>query len=400
MDLNTLDFKLKPDEDIISYKIRCYNLKEDKKISWRKLAVLMNEQLNVCHDESYYRRESKKFRLEGLLIDSSSDDILKDDIADLIEELKKERIKLQDERSQNRAYIRRFAREETLKEIALDCAKEISKHKSNSIDFKGPDFKLSKAKRTGILMISDWHYGMEFENYFNTYSPDICRNRVSELLNQVIEIGLQNSIEELCVFNLSDLIAGRIHKTIRLESREDVISQTIHVSEILSSFLSILSGYFKIRYVDVMDNHSRLEPIKTESLEMESLVRIIPWYLKERLKDKTNISIEDNVFADDIATMDVYGFKVAAVHGHKDKPSKVIENMSSMTRRRNDLILTAHLHHMSVDEEHECMRVSNGSLMGTDTYANDLRLTNKPSQTMIIATPENITKCIYKIDLQ
>ena len=400
MDLNTLDFKLKPDEDTISYKIRCYNLKEDKKISWRKLAVLMNEQLNICHDESYYRRESKKFRLEGLMIDSSSDDILKDDIADLIEELKKERIKLQDERSQNRAYIRRFAREETLKEIALDCAKEISKHKSNSIDFKGPDFKLPKAKRTGILMISDWHYGMEFENYFNTYSPDICRNRVSELLNQVIEIGLQNSIEELCVFNLSDLIAGRIHKTIRLESREDVISQTIHVSEILSAFLSILSGYFKIRYVDVMDNHSRLEPIKTESLEMESLVRIIPWYLKERLKDKANISIEDNVFADDIATMDIYGFKVAAVHGHKDKPNKVIENMSSMTRRRNDLILTAHLHHMSVDEEHECMRVSNGSLMGTDTYANDLRLTNKPSQTMIIATPENITKCIYKIDLQ
>lgn len=54
---------------------------------------------------------------------------------------------------------------------------------------------------------------------------------------------------------------------------------------------------------------------------------------------------------------------------------------------------------ISHDENHECLRLSNGSLMGVDQYANDLRLTSKPSQNMIIVSEDDVTEAIYKIKL-
>ena len=43
--------------------------------------------------------------------------------ADILAEIKKERIKLSDERTQNNAYIRRISREETIKEIETKAIK-------------------------------------------------------------------------------------------------------------------------------------------------------------------------------------------------------------------------------------------------------------------------------------
>jgi predicted phosphodiesterase len=149
----------------------------------------------------------------------------------------------------------------------------------------------------------------------------------------------------------------------------------------------------------VVDNHSRLEPNKKDSIELETLVRIIPWYLEQRLKDNKRIKILYNTFADDIISFKVFDFNIVAVHGHKDSPAKVINNMIAATRQRNDLVLTAHLHHFSSDEEQECLRISNGSLMGVDTYAQDLRLHSKASQNFIVVGKDNVAKAIYKINL-
>ena len=243
------------------------------------------------------------------------------------------------------------------------------------------------------------HYGFDFVNPWNTYNLEIAKKRIAKLLNETIKFCKEQKVTNINVLNLADLIAGRIHLTIRLESRIDVISQVMEVSEVLTEALINLNSQFDIVYTDVMDNHSRLEPNKKDSIELETLVRIIPWYLKQRLKDFNTITFLDNEFADDIATFKVFGFNVAAVHGHKDKPNQVIKNLSVMTRRKNDLVLSAHFHHMSLEESDECIRISNGSLMGVDNYAQDLRLVNKPSQTFIVCTPENVTECIYKINL-
>ena len=56
-----------------------------------------------------------------------------------------------------------------------------------------------------------------------------------------------------------------------------------------------------------------------------------------------------------------------------------------------------HIHHFSADEINETVQLTNGSLMGTDDFAQKNRLTSKPSQNLIIVTKENVIDTICRI---
>ena len=256
---------------------------------------------------------------------------------------------------------------------------------------------LRNEEKEAVLLLSDWHYGIEFNNKWNVYNPDIAKERVTRLYKKVVSHCMDNDISHIHVLNLADLIAGRIHLTIRLESRIDVITQIMEVSELLAQFLNNLTRYFEVDYYSCLDNHSRVEPNKSDSLDLESLCRITDWYLKERLGDTVNI--HDNKFGDDIITLNVLGHPIIGVHGDKDRQNSVIEKMTLFTRQSYDLACTAHMHHFSADEHTGTVLISNGALMGCDTYSKNLRLYSDPSQTLIIVSKENVTECVYRIVL-
>lgn len=347
----------------------------------------MNERFNQSYSEGYWRRRYHSLAsdiLEEVSNDNPTDDAL---LA-----LKLERYKLADERTQANAYYRRLSREQTIKEIAAEIADKFNNKKLL------PQFDVvhrADGNKEAILCISDWHYGMDFSNYWNQYNPDIARERIANLQNEVANTIIDEGISHLYIVNLGDMIAGRIHLTIRLESRIDVITQTIEVSEILAEFIHALSQYVKIDYYDCADNHSRLEPNKKEALNLETLQRIIPWYLQSRLNNLDDITIHtNNMYGEDIINFNVFDYKVAGVHGNKDRPIDVVNNINLLTKEHFDMILTAHLHHFSADEKDDTLIISNGSLMGTDTYSKNLRLYSRPSQNLIIATPNN---CFYSL---
>ena len=77
----------------------------------------------------------------------------------------------------------------------------------------------------------------------------------------------------------------------------------------------------------------------------------------------------------------------------------MIDKLSMMTRDSYDLVLAAHLHHFSCGEKNTCVSIGNGTLMGTDNYAESLRLSSTPSQNLIVVTPENVTESIHRIIL-
>lgn len=348
----------------------------------------MNERFNHSYSEGYWRRRYHSLAsdiLEEVSADENKDDALM--------ALKLERYKLADERTQANAYYRRLSREQTIKEIAIEVADKISSKKIL------PQFDIAHIandSKEAILCISDWHYGMDFTNYWNNYNPDIARERIVKLQDMVIKTIVDEGISRLHIVNLGDMIAGRIHLTIRLESRIDVITQTIEVSEILAEFIHALSQYTKIDYYDCADNHSRLEPNKKEALNLETLQRIIPWYLQTRLSNQNDITIHtNNRYGEDIINFNIFDYKIAGVHGDKDRPIDVVNNINLLTKEHFDMILTAHLHHFSADEKDDTLIISNGSLMGTDTYSKNLRLYSRPSQNLIIATPNN---CFYSLE--
>ena len=348
----------------------------------------MNERFNHSYSEGYWRRRYHSLAsdiLEEVSADENKDDALM--------ALKLERYKLADERTQANAYYRRLSREQTIKEIAIEVADKISSKKIL------PQFDIAHRandSKEAILCISDWHYGMDFTNYWNNYNPDIARERIVKLQDMVTKTIVDEGISRLHIVNLGDMIAGRIHLTIRLESRIDVITQTIEVSEVLAEFIHALSQYTKIDYYDCADNHSRLEPNKKEALNLETLQRIIPWYLQTRLSNQNDITIHtNNRYGEDIINFNIFDYKIAGVHGDKDRPIDVVNNINLLTKEHFDMILTAHLHHFSADEKDDTLIISNGSLMGTDTYSKNLRLYSRPSQNLIIATPNN---CFYSLE--
>lgn len=318
-------------------------------------------------------------------------------LKDLLAEIKKERCKLREETAQNNAYIRVLAREDTIKEIAHDLATQLNEKKF--LEEPSTILEDKYSEKEGILLLSDWHYGIVCNNYWNRYDPEIAKERASELVKKVIDYGKNNDIQRLNVLNLGDMISGRIHLSLRLQSRIDVITQIMEVSELLAEVLRSLSEHFIIHYYQCFDNHSRVEPNKPDAIQLESLARITPWFLMERLSNNCNVLFHCNTFDEDIISFRCLGHNIGAAHGDKDYPSKLAENITMMTKKPYDLVCAGHMHHHSEDERNQVEIICNGSLMGTDEYAKDQRLNSKPSQTLIIASENNVREVVYKINL-
>lgn len=389
--------------------------KQQNDITWENIADIINDKYNVQHSESFYRKRYKYLLDEEVVTDpevnkndsvccnsscgcSNTSSISNTDESDLLRKIKIEKVKLSDERVQNNAYIRALAREETLKEIAKQAVEQMSNSKILELS---DCIQENTGFNAAILVISDWHYGIICNNSWNKYDPDIAVQRLIKLKYETIRHCQENNVSKLYVINLSDLICGRIHLPLRLESRFDVITQTMRVSEILAEFLNDLSSYYKIEYYDCEDNHSRVEPNKANSLHLENFTRVIKWYLKSRLENNYRIIIhENNTFSDDIITFTCNGFNFAAVHGDKDRMSNVVESISLMTKQHFDVILTAHLHHFAADEINETVVIQNGSLVGPDTFATSIRKTAVPSQILLVVSKNNPTEAIYRIILK
>lgn len=381
-----------------------YENKSEFGLTWDDIAAIMNKYEETAKSGNAYRKMYSRIKNKvddeyqlsfNLQPENNQDEqnMIKENVG-----VQKEIQRYKDERTQLNAIYRQYSRELLLKDIAVECADLIAKNNPFSEIDKYTAIKATN--RTGILLLSDWHYGITINNHWNKYDPDVCRERVGKLLAQTIRLIDVYGIETLYVLNLGDLISGRIHAQLRIENREDAVSQVIHVSELLAQFLNDLSKHVYVEYYDCLDNHSRVEPNIKESLRLESLARIITWYLKERFYGRNDVSIAFNDYSDDIISFRTEnGWNVVGVHGDLDPQKAVIKNMRGMLDERPDLVCTAHLHHFSANEENECVMVSNPCLMGTDGFAESKRLTSRPAQTFIVSDTNSPDYAIHRIVL-
>ena len=311
--------------------------------------------------------------------------------------LEKAKTQYRDQKRENAKLLREEARLDNIKgfiqEVALDIAvqKPLNIHRVPV----GVD-----TATEGVLLISDWHYGMEIDNFINSYNKSIFIQRIEMLANNVIEYGLTNNINTLHVCDLGDLCAGLIHANIRVTSSEDVVSQTMYVAEVLAEILTSFAMTFpNVKFYSVLDNHSRVTPNLNDSLAIESFARFVHWYLQSRLKYIPNVEICNTNIDEDIAKFKVCNLTCLAVHGHRDNLSTIIKTLTSFTKTFADYIFLGHTHSPAIKEDYGCQAVVNGSLMGTDDYARHLRLATFPSQTFMIFN-ESGKLCQYDIRLK
>ena len=192
--------------------------------------------------------------------DSCSEDEI-NRLISIKQEVYKEKVRLSDQKREYLKHLRSDARYENLVNVLRYELSNIEPLKL---------FTCENYKNTGVsasLLLSDIHYGASSDNVLNLYNVDVCEERINELLNKTIYYCSIHRVQTLYINLLGDNISGLIHCNNRVEAEEDVVSQVIHVSELISTFISQLSKHVpEIRVVGVCGNHSRVTPNKKENI--------------------------------------------------------------------------------------------------------------------------------------
>lgn len=264
-------------------------------------------------------------------------------------------------------------------------------------------FPIERFKNEAVLVLSDWHYGMVTDNVWNRYNTDIADYRIRCLMNRVEEKLNLHEISKLHIVVLGDMISGHIHNTCRIKSSEDTVDQLMHVSERLAELIAELGECVN----DVMvyctyGNHARVTPNLKESIHSDNLERIIPFWMKERLRHRRDIHfVEDNAY--EIIRIRPCGHETGAVHGDLDTGKDSMLILSQLYQKNfgepMEYLLTGHMHNSFTHEQLGIEQIGVGCLCGSDEYAKNKRLFGKPSQTFLVFTSDGLDS-IHEINLK
>ena len=399
--MNKKEFIKKRDEEsVLGYMARLYRHITELGCTSKELNKIINSELGTSYAESSTRCNSKSYNIgreEGIREYAKSDNEAFKELEDSKLELKKLKIQYQDQRRIYESYVRSDSRFEHLKDELMTNVQKLNEiHPLYTFE----SYKQNKydVYREACLMISDVHLGMVINDSFNKYDMDVAKIRFNYLRDKVIEYCTLNNVSVLHVELLGDLPNGYIHTGTRINNEEDVISQIIDISELLSNFLHDISKYISaIEVYSTIGNHGRCMSIK-DNIQLENFERLIPWYLETRLKDCGNVEIIQTENKDDIIVYDIINEKIFACHGHKDKLGTIVDDLSKFLKVFPSEVHVGHYHAHKTTVDSDITLVVNGSFCGTDEYAESIRKRNNASQTLIIYN-EKGQECLYNIKL-
>lgn len=295
-----------------------------------------------------------------------------------IQELKKERYKLNDESRRLHNLLRTEARWEKIVEYLHQTVESYRYEPSDYVAYK----RYEGGKNEATLLLSDWHIGSEFHTFHNTYGLDVAKSRADRLCNDVLEYCELHKIKTLYIEILGDMVSGNIHLTTRLSNNENIIEQIVETSEMLGKFVyEIAKVVPNVKIVYCVGNHGRVNANVKESIAEENFEYLIRWYLESKLAQLDNVEWVYNTIDKEVAYYELdCGRKIASCHGHREKNYK--ESTKNLAHYfgvcQVDEVHMGHFHNHQVINN----VIVNGSFMGTDAYARQLRYHDLPSQTL------------------
>lgn len=389
-------YKRKENENDLDYIVRLFENKKEYDLDYQelfKLAFGIELATDECR-KRYYGIKMVLDKYKDNLINKNPNEI-RNELYVTMQDIIKERIKLSDERVSLTKTLRNKARCETIEEIAFKCVENIE----NRNDKFSSEYIINNGNKSMIITLSDFHYGLNTEEFNNTYNPEVFIERLEKFKNKIIDLLYNNPIEKLYIIGLGDYISGYIHSTIRIENRENVVEQVLNVSEHICQFINALSSYVNIEYRDTIGNHSRMMANRKESIDKESFDLLIHQFIKERFRDCKNIEIIESDINEKMGTLSVYNKNYAFTHGNGFSFGTIVQDMSLLTGKFYEAIFIGHFHHQSMDEQQKCYVYASGSLSGNDSYSNKIRKTSNPSQNIYILNEKDGIECQYIVKL-
>lgn len=362
-------------------------------ITWDDVADILNSELGENYTSSKWRKNYQMMKkgFDKARQQNIEDGEILDEIELKKEELYMQQVKTRDKLREYRKTLRDEARIENLKDVAIECAKEVAL--TNPLFIQNYP-KIDSQGKVAVLSLSDLHYGELVNDFLNTYNTDVFMERMSKITEDTINYCKLMNVTTLKVLNLGDWISGGIHVTTRILAEEDSVGQTMVVAEVVAEMLATFAKEIPVvEFHSVTDNHSRINKNYKEHIEKESFSRFIPWYIETRVSDIENIKVVKNKINEveefEIGVFDIFEEKAFYVHGHNDKIATMISDLTLMTKMFPIAVFTGHLHKNFEDEVHGIDLIMNPSAIGSGEYSKKIRKTSRPRQKLTIYENNN-----------
>ena len=398
--MSSVDLDRKPGESELTYINRLGTAKYEGLIdmTWQELADVFNKNLRqdgAWWNESTYRKKFASMRhiSEEFGTNYSSADA--DELRELRRELEKEKVKLRDERTAYNKLIRDEARKESFKEQFIHAIEEAAGR--YALEYHDHVSTVTVSDNDLLIPLTDIHAGVSINNFWNSYSEDIMIERLNHYLDRIFEIQKRHNSQDAYVV-ISEAINGFIHPLNRIQSNQDIIDQFLMIIGYISDFIQALSEKFQHVYIYVAPgNHSRLNAKKDENLEHENLDNLIIPFLKQKFQNYKNVHAYVNDIEQSMAVFSIRNINVCAVHGDKDCFDNVADSINKLLKTRIDLILIGHLHTNAMKTTGDVKVIRSGCLSGSDEYAINHRLRNRPEQAVCVISDQEGLDCVYDI---
>ena len=315
---------------------------------------------------------------------------------DEIERLEKLKFELVKERKKIQSFNNEYhknAREEGRFELFLEGIKEAVDNLA-PIDiktFKSTD--RNKLEKTGVLVISDAHYGREvvmkglFGEVLNEYNPKEFEMRMWNLLSKLERDINVMPIDKLSIIDCGDAVEGILRLGESLKNlKSGVIESAIQYAEFMSNW--IVQCYNRlgipIEYNMTSGNHDILRILESKAnFEEETVAKFIYNHINLRIENsklKNNVNNKEIVIKpyNDVLYNNYYGTNVLAYHGDSKNMEKDINFFEDYYGITIDILLAGHLHSgesktvgVGFLGDKEIIRVP--SICGIDTYSKKIR---------------------------
>ena len=374
-------------------------------ITWVEVAEFMNktyrEDETQYYDSSAYRKRYKNFSdaYEELFCKENFKDERIIDIEEKKKELFKAKRQFEDQRRECRKLWTEEARFDNLTEKLIDSVNRLCEE--HPLEFN--DYAIKHDEDEAVLVWADWHYGMVTDNIWNQYNTDICKERVTHLVEKTIQYLQRHKIKTLHIMMLGDAAHGGIHTSCRVASEEDACDQLMHVSEIMACAINELSQYVsEVNVYATYGNHLRTVQNKNDSIHSDNMEKIIAWWLEQRLQNNSRVNIIKSDYYEFIY-LNVCGYNIVGAHGDLEKFKQFGLTVNTLFTKKYgktiDYTVSADKHHIEEFETIGIESVLVRSLCGTDEYSNKNRLYSAPGQTLMIFSSSEGRECTYNIKL-
>lgn len=388
----TMELTQTKDESYIHFLKRIVEATRTKELDYESMGeCLLGERLYSSDNcrKAFYLLDKIVDKLEEEHVASS------DEYEALIQkkliELKKQQVKTRDERNELNKTIRKLARQESF----IDTVRRVfAETDTDDYDFERPTHVNEDGDSSLLIHLTDIHTGVHADNPFNVFNNDVLKGRIDTYFNKIVEIKDRHNAKD-CSIVIGEIISGLIHENLRIENNENVIEQFKVIATLIGNFLEGLSREFTdIDVYITAGNHSRVVAEKKDSVSGENFDYLLPFYLKAKLQNYTNVHFKEN-YTEDIAWFKVRNLTVVSAHGDKDDVNAV-QKYTMLLHAKPDIVLLGHRHTNGLVTVYDTKLIQSGTLAGTDDYALSKRLRNRPEQTVSVITDDGLD-CIYDV---